>query len=184
MSVHWTPLTCGLTYLIQYHCKCLLPLVYFEYKSKCPVGEIENSLNEWSLNKTGPWEAHMRNSGYNFLCWFLTWIFSSLSHLLGKYWRCHWEKEQRQRSNSTNPHWVDEKWTNAASLFPRGSIAYPTAVPSVSDFSVCGFSLGNSPIHAKEDKVIMAALSLNLAPIIMMAYESIGLKSRFGVHRK
>lgn len=40
------------------------------------------------------------------------------------------------------------------------------------------------PTHAEADMMTIAAPSLNLASIIMMVYEGIFLKTRFGVLRK
>lgn len=51
--------------------------------------------------------------------------------------------------------------------------------------SLCVVSVhGNGLTQASKDLMIIAALSLNLASIIIMAYESFCLKSRFEVLRK
>lgn len=69
-------------------------------------------------------------------------------------------------SNSTGPHWVEEEMN---SLVPRGSITYPITVWCFLISSYVIFAHSDGPTHTNEDIMTTAALSLNMALIIIMA---------------
>lgn len=106
-------------------------------------GEMDNSVNKWSLKKTGSWVELIKNSGYNFRRWFFIWI---ISKPVPSSWPiadgATGRRNKRETSNSTDPHWVDEKMN---SMCPKGSIAYLLI------FLYVVSTHFNGSMHAKKD---------------------------------